>query len=327
MKILGIGNALVDIMTRLENDVFLKEVGLPKGSMQLINNVLSDNLLEASGKFKTKITSGGSAANTIHGLANLKMKTGFIGKLGDDTYGQLFIEDIQKNNVIPHIQISKNLSGKAIAFISPDGERTFATFLGVASELNISDIEEAVLSSYGCIHIEGYLLQNHELIEGVVKKAKQLGLIVSLDVASYNIVEENREFLLNLIPNNVDILFANEEEAFALTGLREEDAVIKMAKLAPTAILKLGAKGSIIHDGTKLTKIEAIDVNCIDTTGAGDLYASGFLYGYVKGLPIETSGKIASLLSGKVTEVIGAKLSDIDWEYICEELEKLGVKL
>jgi len=315
-KILGMGNALVDILIKLENDNVLATYDLPKGSMQLVDRLKSERILEGTEYLDKTIASGGSAANTIHGLAALGVGTGFLGTIGKDHWGELFEQDIRNNNIEPKLIYSNTESGRAIALVSKDSERTFATFLGAAVELSAGDIDEGTFRGYDYFHIEGYLVQNKELIGKAVSMAKRLGLKVSLDLASYNVVEDNLEVLRELVKNNVDILFANEEEAKSFTGKEPGGAIIDIAKEVEIAIVKQGKNGSIIKRGNEYAEVSAIKADSIDTTGAGDLYASGFLYGLINGKTLKRSGEIGALLSGRVIEIIGPKLDESMWNEI-----------
>ncbi len=194
-RVLGMGNALVDIMTNLEDDAILEQFNLPKGSMQLVDHEYSNMVNEGTNHLKKQIASGGSAANTIHGLARLGIDTGFIGKVGNDDFGRFFKTDMESIGINPLLLSGNSATGKAIALISPDSERTFATYLGAAVELSADDILVEHFVNYDFFHIEGYLVQNHALIERAVKVAKQNGLKITLDMASYNVVEENLDFL------------------------------------------------------------------------------------------------------------------------------------
>eukprot|EP01155_Anaeramoeba_flamelloides_P033109 Anaeramoba_flamelloidesa96678_95.p1 GENE.a96678_95~~a96678_95.p1 ORF type:complete len:327 (-),score=49.24 a96678_95:113-1093(-) len=322
-KVLGMGNALVDILTRMEDDELLQRLNFPKGSMQLVDAETSSKVLEHISHLKTEQASGGSAANTIHGLSCLGVQTGFLGKVGNDDLGEFFKKDMSSNNIEPKLLTSDNQSGKAIALISPDSERTFATFLGAAVELSPDDIVEDLFHGYTHFHIEGYLVYNQPLIEKALKCAKEAKLIVSLDLASFNVVEDNHAFLKDMVAKYVDILFANEEEAKAFTKKEDKEALEVMAKDCNIAVLKLGSKGSIIKHFETTFEVGVIPANSIDTTGAGDLYAAGFLYGLVNFLPIDKCGQIGALLSGNVIEVVGPKMEDDRWSRIHSELEKL----
>ncbi len=315
-KVLGIGNALVDALNKLKSDDLLEELGLPKGSMQLVDAATSANIQEKSKNLEKEMASGGSAANTIHGLANLGVETAFIGTVGNDEIGNFFIEDLRKSGIKPLLNISNTPSGLANAMISPDGERTFGTFLGAAIELSADDLNPEQFKDYNLLHVEGYLVQNHDLLEGILKTAREQGLEISLDLASYNVVEDNLNFLKKMVEQYVDIVFANEEEAKAFTGLEPEAALDALADVTKVAIVKVGSKGSMIKENNIITNVGVEKTKVVDTTGAGDLYASGFLYGYVNNLPNKKSGEIGALLASKVIADYGAKLSENDWQKI-----------
>lgn len=321
MKVLGMGNALVDVMTKLKSDDLLVELGLPRGSMQLVDTEFSNRVIEKTKDLPSEIASGGSAANTIHGLAKLGVETGFIGKIGKDELGNIFKQDLVNANIKPVLLESATDSGKAIAMVSPDSERTFATFLGAAVELSAADITKNLFNGYGIFHIEGYLVQNHELIETAVRLAKESGLKVSLDLAAYNVVEANLGFLQRIIKDYVDIVFANEEEAKAFTAQEPTDALNTIANMCEIAIVKIGKGGSLIKHKGQTTKVGIIKANSVDTTGAGDLYAAGFIAGLVKEKDMETCGKMGALLAGKVIENMGAKITESNWEYIYSQMQ------
>jgi len=322
-KVLGMGNALVDVMTRLENDELLDSFGLPKGSMQLVDKAFSNNLMSQTDHLKQQLSSGGSAANTIHGLSNLGVSAGFIGKTGTDELGRFFRSDLEANNINPLLFTSKNDSGRAIALVSPDSERTFATYLGASIELSDNDLTASIFEGFKYFHIEGYLVQNHELLSKAVKLAKENYMLVSIDMASYNVVEENRDFLNSVINDYIDIVFANEDEARAFTGCEPEQALNEIAEQCEIAVVKLGSAGSLIKNKKRIYRIDALNANSIDTTGAGDLYASGFLYGLVNEMPLNKCGELGSVLGGNVIEVIGAKMDNLRWDKIKEYIKRI----
>ena len=315
-KILGMGNALVDMLIQIDGDNFLEKNNLPKGSMQLVDWDAANNVLAMSEGFQRSQASGGSAANTIHGLAKLGVETGFIGKVGKDEIGEFFKKDLFDAGVNPQLAESDTKSGVAVALVSPDSERTFATFLGAAVEISAEDLTAEMFAGYDYFHIEGYLVQNYALIERAVILAKENGLKVSLDLASYNVVEDNLEFLQRIVKDYVDIVFANEEEAKAFTGKEPEEALHAIADVAEYAIVKIGSKGSMVkHDGQVYTA-GVIEAKSIDTTGAGDLYASGFLFGLHKGVSLDEAARMGSITAGNVIEVIGAKMDEERWKRI-----------
>lgn len=323
-KILGIGNALVDILYFLDNDAILEVFSLPKGSMQLVDDLKASKVEKAASANEKFMASGGSAANTIHGLSKLGMETAFIGTVGNDPQGDFFMSDMKQCGITPLLSRSEVSTGRAITLITGDGERTFATYLGAAVELSAERISNALFSGYDHLHLEGYLVPNRALIEKAFEIAHKYGMTVSLDLASYNVVEANLDFLKAIIGKYKPVVFANEDEARAFTGIDDAHKALGVfAGMCTTAIVKTGAKGSLIfHQGEKYMA-DAIDVICLDTTGAGDLYAAGYLYGYVNGLAPDKCGSIGSLLAGKVIEEAGAKICKTSWDYIAATLKCL----
>jgi len=322
-KILGMGNALTDILLQVDNDEVLFSLNLLKGGMQLINTERSQEINDAVSNYSRIMATGGSASNTINGITRLGMKGGFVGKIGKDDIGLFFTNDSVNNGVVPHLLVSETPSGRCTVLVTPDSERTLCTYLGAACELEASDLTAEMFHGYDIFHIEGYLVQNHDLIRTAVSLAKQEGLKVSVDLASYNVVEDNLEFLQEIIHEYVDIVFANEEEARAYTGQEPEEALKSISEHCEIAIVKVGKDGSFIKSGDQTVQIQPRFSNCIDTTGAGDLYASGFLFGLANNYSLEVCGKIGSLISGNVVEVLGAKMTEEVWDTIYAEIKEI----
>ncbi len=322
-KILGMGNALTDILLQIDNDEVLLSLNLLKGGMQLINTERSDEISLAVSKYHRIMATGGSASNTVNGITRLGAKAGFVGKIGKDDVGLFFTNDSINNGVVPHLLKSQTPSGRCTVLITPDSERTLCTYLGAACELEAADLHLEMFQGYDIFHIEGYLVQNHDLIRTAVRLAKEAGLLVSVDLASYNVVEANLDFLHEMISEFVDIVFANEEEARAFTGKEPEEALDAIAELCKIAIVKIGKEGSFIKSGNEKVLVKPRLAMAVDTTGAGDLYASGFLFGLANNYSLEVCGNIGSIVSGKVVEVIGAKMCDEVWEKIHAEIKDL----
>lgn len=324
-KIIGLGNALVDVITEIDNDNILADLNLPKGSMTLVDEDFSNRVFEGTQAMKKTLASGGSAANTIHGLAKLGVSTSFVGKVSDDEMGRFFRKDMESNNIKPILIASETQTGTAQALISPDAERTFATHLGAAVELSADDITPELFDGYDILYIEGYLVQNHQLLEAALMLAKQRNMEVALDLASYNVVEDNLAFLQAMVEKYVDILFANEEEAKSFTGLEDPAESLQLiAQNVPLTIVKIGKKGSLIRYQQNDYQVGAsAGVKKIDTTGAGDLYAAGFLSGYVNGYNMLVCGEIGNMVAEQVIQVIGAKLSENQWESLHKHMKKI----
>lgn len=314
-KVLGLGNALTDVLLQVSEDD-LRELGLPKGSMQLITMEQCEKIQLRFASVRKKMVAGGSASNTITTIAQLGGKAAFIGTVGNDEVGDFYREDLIKNGAKPMLLQSDKMSGCSIVLITPDGERTFATYLGAAADLHADDIQKNVFTGYDIFHIEGYLVQDHELIEKAMRLAKESGCMVSLDLASYNVVNENHAFLKDLVHKYVDIVFANEDESFAYTHLNAEESVQNIAQQCDIAVVKVGKRGSYVQQGDKRYQIGAITTACTDSTGAGDLYAGGFLHALSDGFDIRRCGEIGTIAAGRVVEIIGTKLSEETWDEI-----------
>lgn len=324
MKVLGMGNALVDILAMINSDKILERLGLPKGSMQLLNEERFITICDELEKLETKVVTGGSAANTIVGLSCLGVPTGFIGRIGQDYYGKYFENEMKNLNIEPYLTQGREKSGVASTFISRDGERTFGTYLGAASMLKSRDIKEEFFRDSEYFYIEGYLVQDYDLIRYALNMAKKAGAKVILDMASYNIVEENREFLLEIMPEYVDIVFANEEEARMFYATDPETTASLLSELVNIAVVKAGKKGSWVQQKDQKIFIPALNVQCVDTTGAGDLYASGFIYGLVNGKTLEKCGEIGTKLASEVIQTLGAKIDNNQWVKLKKQIKDIA---
>jgi sugar/nucleoside kinase (ribokinase family) len=315
-RILGIGNALVDIMTMIPGDHILSGFGLPKGSMQLVDYAKSEEVKMGTKGFKQSLASGGSAANTIHGLAMLGAESGYIGSVGVDETGEFFEQDMHKAGVETYLIRRKTETGTAVALVSPDSERTFATHLGAAVELDSVDLKREHFERYNIFYLEGYLISNKSLVEKACMLARKNDMEIAIDLSSYNVVEAFLADFREIIEKYVDIVFANEEEAKAFTGFGPGQALEVLAEKCKIAVVKVGKDGSLIKRGDEIVKVGSLDVKCVDTTGAGDLYAAGFLYGYANDLPLDKCGIIGSILAGNVIENIGARITEKRWSAI-----------
>lgn len=319
--VVGLGNALVDILVSLPDETLLHRFDLPRGTMNLVERERAREVIEAAKGLPRTVSSGGSAANTVHGLAQLGISCAFVGKVSDDEFGGYFRDDLTSHGIAAHLFPDGPETGRAVTLITPDGERTFATYLGAAVKLTADDLRADLFTGAAIIHIEGYLVQNHALLERALELARHSGARVSLDLASHNVVTENLDFLRSLTERRlIDILFANEEEAYAFTGRAPAEALKEMARHCSTAVVKLGKEGSMFFQDGVTARVAAIPAFCRDTTGAGDLYAAGFLYGLLRDLPLTRCGEIGSLLASRVICCVGAKIGEREWE----ELRRLA---
>ncbi len=315
-RVTGVGSALVDLLIN-ESDQFLSELGKEKGGMTLAEDKYIKKVLLKSNKEQV-IVPGGAACNTIVGVANLGGDARFIGKRGKDDYGDFFEQALVKSNVEPILSLSDAPTGKCLSMITPDSQRSMLTFLGASTQLDPESIIQEMFKHTAITIIEGYLLFNKDLMMAALKAANKAGSLIALDLASFEVVRASKDIIDDIIKEYVDILIANEDEAKAYTGLDDEQkAIEKMALNVTYAVLKVGDRGSLVSYNNKIIPIKPMSKKAPkDTTGAGDLWASGFLFGLAHGFSIEKSGQIASACGYEVCQVMGAHLPGHAWARI-----------
>ena len=317
-SVIGIGNALTDMLVNMQSDAVLAANRIAKGSMSLVDSALQSQISKSVAGFPYSLSLGGSADNTIRAMARLGTKVGFIGKVGRDTTGDFFEQALTNLGIRPTIFRGSERSGKCVSLISPDGERTMLTHLGAAAELTADEISGDIFEGYDCLYIEGYLVQNHTLIESAMRKARERGLQVAIDLASFNVVADNRDFLRRLTEQYVDIVFANEDEAREFTYEDEPvNALQALSELCSLAVVKVGIKGALIKQGSEVLHVGIMKAaRRVDTTGAGDFYAAGFMHALCEGLSLRQCGTIGAITAGKVIEVVGTTLGEEAWNDI-----------
>jgi len=313
-KIVGIGNALVDVMTMVPDEKYLRQFGLPKGSMTLVNAEQSGLIKSSIATLKSSLASGGSAGNTMYGLGIMGVNSSFIGKVGRDELGNFYEKDMVEAGVIPLLRRSTvTPTGTAVALVTPDSERTFATHLGAATELVPDELNNFTFKGYDILYLEGYLIFNMPLVEKACLLAKEQDMCIAIDLASFNVVADMLPQFREIVEKYVDIIFANEDEARAFTGHGPRESLDALASKCYIAVVKVGGEGSWIKRGEEVIKVDALKVSPVDTTGAGDLYAAGFLYGYSNGFSLDKCGLFGSILAGKVIEDVGARMGEEKW--------------
>jgi sugar/nucleoside kinase (ribokinase family) len=307
----GIGNAIVDIIGRCD-DGYLGQIGAAKGSMRLVD---ADEITKIySGMGPAVEISGGSAANTIAGVASFGGRAGFIGKVADDEFGRIFSHDIRSIGVHFTSAPVKGAmpTSRSLILVTPDGERTMNTFLGISTDFTHEHLDHDLIRDSAILYLEGYLFDRPDAkraFHAAADTAKKAGRKVALSLSDGFCVDRHRVEFLDLIRSNIDIVFANENEIKSLYETQSYDVAANHARRdIKLAVLTRSAKGSHIFSSGEDVSINAEPVaKVIDTTGAGDLYAAGFLFGQAKGLPLDASGKLASLAAGEVISHIGAR--------------------
>lgn len=325
--VVGVGSALIDILAH-EDDAFVDQAGAVKGGMTYVDNEAIDRILEQT-SHTPAIVPGGSACNTMVGIGELGGQARFVGKCGNGRMGRLFRSDLKKHGVEPSLFASDSPTGRVLSIITSDAQRSMLTYLGASAETSPAEIAAMPLDGAAIVHVEGYLLFNRELIQAVLESAKKAGAKVSLDLASFNVVEEARDILPDLVAQYVDILIANEDESLAYTGIRDEAGALEaLCRHVDLAVLKLGVQGSrIAYQDQRLTVQPHGDGCAVDTTGAGDLWAAGFLFGLVNQMPLALCGDLGSRCGHAVCQVVGANIPADQWQTIRNGMEAKWQKI
>ena len=309
MKILGIGNAIVDIICKVEES-FLSENNLTKSTMKLVDETEFKKLLS---NLKIEETvSGGSVANSIIGLSQLGNKVGFIGKVNEDDLGGKYEDGLKKENVEYFYSKKKEElpTGTCLILITTDSERTMCTFLGIAGKINENDVDVSAVKNSEITFLEGYLWDEGDP-KKAFNKAIQNSNKVAMSLSDLFCVERHKPHFLDLVKNKLDIVFANEQEALSLIDTKNFDEIISFSKqLEKIIVITRGEKGSIAIQKNKVVECNSKkDLKIVDLTGAGDLFAAGFLHGHVNNLPLKESLEKGTEMASKIIQKIGARLN------------------
>lgn len=333
----GLGNPLIDVLVDISSQE-LSNLNLKKGIMHLIDEEKRTELLESIKEKEKKFICGGSAPNTIISLAMLGVPTYLSGKIGEDEFGNIYEEQLKKHNVQFNLQKTIHPTGSSIILISEDTERTMNTYLGASQHLSKLDLDEEKIKNSEYLYFTGYLWNTDsqkETVLNAINLAKENSTKIIFDVADPFVVQNNKEDFLNLIKNHANIVFANEEESKILLDIQEpKEAILKLSELCDIAVIKLGSKGSLIKEkDNDLIEIKSNKVEAVDTTGAGDTFAAGFIYGLYNQFPLRDTGIFSSYLASQIVTCKGAqfeetkkeevlsKISQNNWNYLKEEIK------
>jgi len=311
-KILGIGNAIVDVLAKVDDDFLIKKK-LIKGSMKLINKSEFDDLKKNIKIEKT--VAGGSVANTMSGIAHLGGTPSFIGKINSDPFGEIYRKSLEDINVkFIYTQKSESLStGASIIFITPDSERTMCTYLGISSNLSVKDVEENNIIGHELIFLEGYLWDkgiSEKMFRHTINIAKKNKIKIAMSLSDIFCVTRHKQDFYNLIKNELDLLIGNENEINELTNKKSLlDSINELKKLNKLIIITRSSKGSMAIKNNEIISCDSIKVdNIVDLTGAGDLFAAGFLKEYLEKSEIKECLKTGAILASKIIKRVGARL-------------------
>ena len=323
--VFGVGNALVDVQASVE-DAVLQTLQIDKGVMTLVEHPQQVAVLAAMDNRPLNRCAGGSAANTIVAVADFGGSAAYLGKIGDDEIGEFFLDDMRKLGVAVDVDPTPGAAtGTCAVLITEDAQRTMLTHLGAAVTLQETDVEEEMIRNSQYVYIEGYLLMGESTKAAAYRAmslAQKHGVKIAFTASDPFLVNMIRDEIWDLITGPVDLFFCNEEEAKSLTGLADPMAcAAKIHEHAENVAMTLGANGSVVMHGGEAFPIEGVPVKAIDTTGAGDMYAGGLLYGITNGMSWQQSGHLASHAAARVVAQLGARL---ERKFTEEEVRKLA---
>ena len=312
-ELVGVGSPLVDLILPVTDEFISSHVAGEKGGMVMVDAEIIQQLLAASDRQPTQ-SPGGAAANTTVGCAHLGIRTAFIGACGEDEYGDFYHQALIAQGCEPRlVRLADQPSGRVLSMVTPDAERTMRTCLGAAATLSPSHFTAETFAGVRVVMLEGYTLFNHDLTRAIAKAAKDAGCELALDLASFEVVRANVGVINELLDGQVDLVFANEDEAKAWNDGTPEQALAELAERVSTVAVKLGKDGALIARGKERVRVSANVVEAIDTTGAGDCWAAGFIAGYLRGLPLDQCGRLGSLSGSAVVQVMGGQLPRDKW--------------
>jgi sugar/nucleoside kinase (ribokinase family) len=318
-ELIGVGNPIMDLLAHVDDAFLQTHVAGDKGGMVLVDD---DDIAALVRKADVDIAMipGGSAANTTLGATWLGLRTTYLGKIGGDITADHYLENFKATGGDgSRFKRASLPNGRCLSMVTPDGQRTMRTHLGAAMTLHPDEITTADFTGAKHAHIEGYLLFNPALADKVMQSARAAGCTLSIDLASFEVVNVARDWIINQLEQGVDVLFANEDEAGALFQRRDNYDVFarEIANFGGIATVKMGADGAWIAEGENLHRIEAVRArSVVDTTGAGDAWAAGFLYGHLRGATLPAAGAIGSILGCETVQHLGAAIPEMHWPRI-----------
>ncbi|WP_373541623.1 adenosine kinase [Chamaesiphon sp.] len=324
----GLGNALLDVECEVE-PALLVELGIDKGVMTLLDEASQNKILARLGDATSKRTCGGSGANTIVAVSQFGGKAFYSCKVANDEPGAYYLNDLLECGVDTNLKShppAAGITGKCLVFVTPDADRTMNTFLGISSGLSESELVPDAIANSAYTYIEGYLVTGETSKQAAItarEMAVNAGQKVALTLSDQNMAKFFKQGLLDMLGSGVDLLFANDSEAFEMAGTQDLAQAIEYLKtISKTFALTLGAKGSLIFDGQTLLEIAPVAVKAIDTVGAGDLYAGGVLYGITNGMDWATAGRLGSMASAQLVTIPGARMATADLQSLLKKVKE-----
>lgn len=316
--VLGIGSPIIDYIFYV-SDKFLEQVPGKKGGMEPISFDRMEEIIKSIDS-KAFVIAGGSCSNTMRGMSHLGFSCALLGVIGSDIAANQYMTFIRKMGITPLFQVSKLPTSQVICLVTPDGERTCRSYLGASQDIHLDRITPELFKDVQLVHIEGYSLLQGILPEKVMQLAKAAGAKISFDLASFELVEQFKERITSLLSRFVDLVFANEMEIQTLTGVSGKEGCQYLKDISEIAIVKQSEKGSWVGHSTSLIHQPAFEVQVVDTTGAGDLFASGFLAAYLKGRSLEDCASFGNLIGAAAVQVSGTEIPQEQWDLFKKQL-------
>jgi sugar/nucleoside kinase (ribokinase family) len=328
-ELLGVGNPIMDILAHVEDSFLQQHVAGDKGGMVLVDDEDIASLLHRIGD-RVAMMPGGAAANTTLGATKLGLRTAYLGKIGGDVTAEHYLANFTAaGGDASRFKRASLPNGRCLSMVTPDGQRTMRTHLGAAMTLHPDEVTLADFRGCRHAHIEGYLLFNPALADKVMATARAAGCTLSLDLASFEVVNVARDWIFQQLREGVHIVFANEDEAKALFQQERdyETYARELAQFGGIAAVKMGKDGAWVAQGTDLHRVFPVSVErVVDTTGAGDAWAAGFLYGHLRGKSLAVAGAIGSMMGAETVQHLGASIPDVHWPRLRAHAEDFGKK-
>lgn len=320
-EVLTISDSIVDHIVFVDDEYIASIPG--KGGSELVDDVVFNQIIPKNDN-RSIIRPGASAVNMLKGLNELGHTCSLITTIGDDEQGDFFLQSLKEKGITLFLKTIATPTGKSACLVTPNGERTMRTYLGASTENHRLQLNERMFQGVSHFHLEGYQLKHRHLVNEAVRLAKQNSATVSVDLSSFEVVKANKDYIWELLQNgHIDLLFANHEEATTLTGLAPKESSEMLSHFCEIAIVTLGEEGCYVSSQGAQWRCPARNVKVLDTIGAGDLFISGFLHGYLRHEAIPTCACIGTLLASHVIQVHGAEIPETNWGRIKFELEKM----
>ncbi len=318
-RIIGVGAALVDLVSEV-SESWVQAQGAEKGGMTLVEWPRMETMLGTLSQWAS--VPGGASCNTMRGIGKLGGSAAFLGKVGQDEVGDLFRKSLVESHVEDRLIEASTPTGRVLSAVTPDAHRSMFTYLGASAETTPADLQATSFQNGNLIYLEGYIAYNAPWFHAVADAAHAAGIPLGIDFGSFNVIDHCRSVLDEVFAKGkLELLVANEDEAKSYTGLEEEAALRALMPLAKIAIVKLGKEGALVGCNGEVIRVKAFPVKAMDTTGAGDLWAAGFLYAYKRNAKLEDCALLAARVASEVVQVIGPAIPEYGYERIRQSAE------